>query len=75
MDVIYYKITDERSSSVTHAVCNVLGIDMEEHKELLGMYISRDEGANFWLSVQTDLQEPWSQRYSYNLYRRIEIFS
>ena len=42
MDAIYYKITDERGSSVTHAVYNVLGIDKEEHKELLGMYISRN---------------------------------
>lgn len=25
-------------------------------KELLGMYISKSEGANFWLSVLTDLQ-------------------
>lgn len=32
------------------------GINREGHKELLGMYISRNEGANFWLSVLTDLQ-------------------
>ena len=31
-------------------------LDREGHKELLGMYISRNEGANFWLSVLTDLQ-------------------
>ena len=34
----------------------MLGIDREGDKELLGMYISRNEGANFWLSVLTDLQ-------------------
>ena len=38
------------------AIYNVLGIDREGHKVLLGMYISRDEGANFRLSVLTDLQ-------------------
>ncbi len=26
------------------------------HKDLLGMYISKNEGANFWLNVLTDLQ-------------------
>jgi len=31
-------------------------IDRKGHKELLGMYISRNEGVNFWLSVLTDLQ-------------------
>ena len=35
---------------------NVLGITKEGHKELLGMYISKNEGANFWLGVLTDLQ-------------------
>lgn len=35
---------------------NILDIDREGHKELLGMYISRNEGTNFWLSVLTDLE-------------------
>lgn len=34
----------------------LMTIYREGHKELLGMYISRNEGANFWLSVLTDLQ-------------------
>ena len=38
------------------AIYNVLDIDREEHKELLGMYISKNEGVNFWLCVLTDLQ-------------------
>ena len=56
MDAIHYKVTDERGCAVTRAIYNVLGIDRDGHKELLGMYISRNEGANFWLSVLTDLQ-------------------
>ena len=56
MDAIHYKVTDERGCAVIRAIYNVLGIDREGHKELLGMYISRNEGANFWLSVPTDLQ-------------------
>ena len=56
MDAIHYKVTDERGCTVTRAIYNVLGINREGHKKLLGMYISRNEGANFWLSVLTDLQ-------------------
>ncbi len=56
MDAIHYKVTDERGCAVTRAIYNVLSIVREGHKELLGMYISRNEGANFWLSVLTDLQ-------------------
>ena len=33
----------------------VLGLTLEGHKEILGLYLSETEGANFWLSVLTDL--------------------
>jgi putative transposase len=33
-----------------------LGVDLEGQKELLGMWISQNEGAKFWLSVFTELQ-------------------
>ena len=35
---------------------NVLALTCEGRKWLLGMYISKSEGANFWLGVLTDLQ-------------------
>ena len=41
MDAIHYKVTDERGYAVTRAIYNVLGIDSEGHKDLLGMYISK----------------------------------
>lgn len=56
MDAIHYKVMDEKGCSVSRAIYNVLGINKEGYKELLGMYISHSEGANFWLSVLTDLQ-------------------
>ena len=37
------------------AVYTVLGLNMEGKKEMLGLYLSETEGANFWLSVLTDL--------------------
>jgi len=40
---------------VAQAVYTVLGLTLEGHKEILGLYLSETEGANFWLSVLTDL--------------------
>ena len=55
-DSILYKVKDESGRAVTRAIYNVLGINKEGHKELLGMYVARSVGANFWLEVLTDLQ-------------------
>ena len=38
------------------AIYVVLGLNLEGHKEVLGLWISEREGAKFWLSVLTDLQ-------------------
>ncbi|WP_323665462.1 transposase, partial [Aliarcobacter butzleri] len=35
------------------AVYTVLGVNMEGKKDILGLYLSESEGANFWLSVLT----------------------
>jgi transposase-like protein len=56
MDAIHYKVMDDTGVVTTRAIYNVLGIDKEGQKDLLGMYISKSEGANFWLSALTDLQ-------------------
>jgi putative transposase len=54
MDAMFYKVKTE-GKVVSKAVYNILGITTEGKKELLGMYVSESEGANFWLSVLTDL--------------------
>ncbi len=56
LDAIHYKVMDESGRAVTRAIYNILGIDKEGRKDVLGMYISKSEGANYWLSVLTDLQ-------------------
>ncbi|MEX2594054.1 MAG: transposase [Anditalea sp.] len=38
------------------ALYNILGLNREGKKEVLGMYISESEGANYWLQVLTHLQ-------------------
>jgi len=55
LDAIYYKIKEE-GRYVTKAVYTILGVNTEGKKEVLGLYLSESEGANFWLSVLTDLQ-------------------
>jgi len=56
MDAIHYKVMDEKNRPVTRAIYNVLAVDNNGYKDLLGMYISKSEGANFWLSVLSDLE-------------------
>jgi putative transposase len=55
MDAMHYKVKDGGKVE-SRAVYNILGITTEGKKELLGMYVSESEGANFWLSVLTNLQ-------------------
>lgn len=54
LDAIHYKVKDN-GRVVSKAVYSVLGVNIEGHKELLGLYLSESEGANYWLSVLTDL--------------------
>jgi transposase-like protein len=55
LDAMHYKVKDG-GRVVSRAVYNVLAINKEGRKELIGMYVSETEGANFWLSVLTDLK-------------------
>ena len=57
LDAMYYKVKDQSGHIVTRCLYNVLGINLEGRKHLLGMYVSESEGAKFWLSVLTDLQQ------------------
>ena len=54
LDAIHYKIKDG-GKYISKAVYTILGVGMEGKKEILGLYLSENEGANFWLSVLTDL--------------------
>jgi putative transposase len=54
-DCIVIKIRQDKKV-INKAIYLALGINIEGHKELLGMWISENEGAKFWLSVLTELQ-------------------
>jgi putative transposase len=56
LDAIHIKLRRESKVENT-AVYIVLGVDLEGHRDVLGHWIGDGaEGANFWLSVVTDLQ-------------------
>lgn len=56
LDAMFYKVKEEGRTQ-TRCVYNILGINKEGRKEVLGMYVSQSEGANFWLGVITDLKQ------------------
>src|SRR5690606_23558596 len=56
LDAMHYKVKVD--GRVEHkALYNILGVTKDGYKEVLGMYVSESEGANFWLQVLTDLQQ------------------
>jgi putative transposase len=56
LDAMYYKVKEEGRTQ-TRCVYNILGIKEDGRKDVLGMYVSQSEGANFWLGVITDLKQ------------------
>ena len=54
-DCIVLKIRQDKQV-INKSVYLALVINIEGHKELLGMWISENEVAKFWLSVITELQ-------------------
>ena len=54
LDAIHYKIK-ENGRYISKAVYTILGVGLNGKKEILGLYLSENEGANFWLQVLTDL--------------------
>jgi len=55
LDCIVLKIRQDKRV-INKAIYLALGINMEGHKELLGLWLAETEGAKFWLSVLTELQ-------------------
>ncbi len=55
LDAMFFK-TRENGKVVTKAVYNILGINQQGHKDILGFYRAESEGAHFWLGVLNDLK-------------------
>jgi putative transposase len=55
MDAIHYKVR-QNNAIVNKAAYMVIGIDLEGHKDVLGMWVGEHESAKFWLGVLNDLK-------------------
>uniref|UniRef100_UPI000489F0A6 IS256 family transposase n=4 Tax=Zooshikella ganghwensis TaxID=202772 RepID=UPI000489F0A6 len=55
LDCIMVKVRQDKRV-VNKAVYVALGVNLEGQKELLGLWLGEQEGAKFWLSVLTELQ-------------------
>ena len=55
LDAIHYKVKEDGAIK-TKAVYCLIGVNREGIKDLLGLYISENEGARFWLNVLADIQ-------------------
>lgn len=55
MDAIHYKVK-ENHQYITKAAYVVLGIGLDGHKDILGVWIGENESAKFWLPVMNDLK-------------------
>jgi putative transposase len=54
-DTIRMKIRDEGTVK-NKAIYLAIGVNLEGHKDVLGIWIAKNEGAKFWLSVFTELK-------------------
>ena len=55
-DGIVVHVRGANSRVSQHTVYVAIGVNLEGHKELLGLWLAESEGAKFWLSVLTDLK-------------------
>jgi len=56
MDAMVFKIKDDNGYYKNKALHFAIGINLEGKKDLLGMWITDNEGAKFWLSIVTELK-------------------
>ena len=54
-DAIFYKV-HSNGKVVNKAAYTCLALDINGHKDLLGLWVAEGEGANFWLNVLTELK-------------------
>ncbi len=55
LDAMHFKVREE-GKVTSKAFYSILGVNKDGRKDILGMYLSENEGAHFWLSVLNDLR-------------------
>ena len=56
LDGLVVHVRSESGQVREHTMYVAIGVNFEGHKELLGLWLNETEGAKFWLSCLTDLQ-------------------
>ncbi len=56
LDAMFFKGRGEGGKVVTKVLYNIMGINQEGYKDILGFYTAESEGSNFWLGVLNDLK-------------------
>lgn len=54
-DAIHYKVRED-GKVLSKAAYTCLAIDLEGHKDMLGLWVGQAEGANYWLGIMTELR-------------------
>lgn len=55
LDAMFYKVRED-GKVVSRALYNIIGVNNEGRKELLGIYVAESESATFWMQVLDDLK-------------------
>lgn len=55
LDCLVLKIRNDRRV-INKSVYLALGVNLDGHKELLGLWLAENEGSKFWLSILTELK-------------------
>lgn len=55
LDAMFYKVRED-GRVVTKALYNIIGVNTDGIKELLGIYMADSEGSKFWMQVMDDLK-------------------
>lgn len=55
MDAMFFKVKQDNKVT-TKVVYNIMGINKEGKKDILGFYAAESEGSHFWLGVLNDLK-------------------
>jgi len=55
LDCLVVKVK-ENNQIINKSLFLAIGVNMDGHKELLGMWLAKNEGAKFWLAVITELK-------------------
>ena len=74
LDCIVVKVRQDKQI-INKAIYLALGVGLDGKKELLGMWLSENEGAKFWLGVLTELQNRWGAGHPNRLCRRAKRLS